>query len=92
MVETEKSVEYRKNIYAQVDMLKAYVEKFEVFVAKDEAALKELCDMMGAIVCRVAEIEDAHVKRIQLMNELSRACSELEESQKKFIEKVNVKA
>ncbi len=89
-METQKSAEYRKNIDEQIDIIRSYINGFELFVPKDETALGELSDMVVAIVQRVKDADDARLKRKRLMDELNRAYVDLEESHKRFAEKVNV--
>ncbi len=53
------AMEYKKTIGEQAEALKLYVEAFEVYMAKDEAALGELYGMMDAIVRKVGELNQS---------------------------------
>ncbi len=88
-METQKSAEYRKNIDEQIEIIRSYISGFELFVPKDESALGEISDLIAAMVQRVKDADDARLKRKRLMDELNRAYVELEESHKRFAEKVN---
>jgi methyl-accepting chemotaxis protein len=90
-VESIKSAEYKKTIDEQIEVIRAYVRDFDLIVPKDETALKELVDMMRAFAQSVKEMDDARIKRKQLLEELNRACGELEESHKKFADSVSTK-
>jgi len=90
-VESGKSIEYRQIIDEQIEVIRAYISGFELLVPKDETALGELGDMMKALAQHVKAMDEARLKRKQLMEELNRAYGELEESHKKFAESVSAK-
>lgn len=90
-METPKSGEYRRAIDEQIWRIKAYADGFELFLPKDEAALGEISDALAAVAGRIAELDEARIKRRRLMGELSRAYGELEESQKRFVENITEK-
>jgi ATP-dependent helicase/DNAse subunit B len=87
-METPRSAEQRRTIDEQLQAIKACVDGFELFVPKDETALDEIAGLMQAVVLKIAEMDEARLKRKRLMAELDRAFSDLEDSQKKFVEKV----
>jgi molybdopterin converting factor small subunit len=58
-MEYPKAIEYKKTIGEQAEALKQYVESFEVYMAKDEAALGELCGMMDSILRKVGELNQS---------------------------------
>lgn len=87
-METQKSAEQRKLIDEQLQTIKAYVDGFELFMPKDEAALAEIADIIGRVAGKVREMDESRIRRRQLMAELNRAFSDLESSQRQFAEKV----
>jgi hypothetical protein len=87
-METEKSAEQRRLIDERLSMIKAYVDGFELFLPKDEAALGEIADMLKRAAERVGEMDESRIKRKRLVGELDKAFTELENSQKQFVEKV----
>ncbi len=87
-METPRSAEQRQTIDEQLQAIKACVDGFELFVPKDETALGEIADLMKAVAERIKGLDESRIKRKQLMAELDRAFSDLEDSQKKFVEKV----
>ncbi len=86
-METQKSAEQRKFIDEQLQIIKAYIDGFELFLPKDETALGEIADIIGSVSDKVKEMDESRIKRKQLMAELDRAFSDLENSQKQFAEK-----
>jgi hypothetical protein len=88
----EQMAENKKTIIEQLEAIVSYVMKFEVLTQKDEAALSELMNIVNTLTLHVYDMDVAQKKRIQLMNELANAYSDLEESQKKFADKVKAKS
>lgn len=84
--------ENRMTVIEQLEAIVSYVNKFEVLTQKDEAALNSLCNMVVSLTQHVQEMDSAQKKRIQLMNELANAYNELEESHKKFADKIKAKS
>ena len=91
-MDNEQMAENRKTIIEQLEAIVGYVSKFEVLTQKDEAALAELRNIVNTLTLHVYDMDAAQKKRIQLMHELANAYNDLEESQKKFAEKVKSKA
>lgn len=87
-METPRSIEQRKLIDERLQTIKACVDGFELFLPKDETALVEIADIMGNVAGKVKEMDESRIKRKQLVAELDRAFSDLENSQKEFVEKV----
>ncbi len=87
-METTRSTELRKSIDEQIALIKSYVDGFELYVQKDEAALADLSEILIALSQRVKEMDEARVKRKRLMSELNRAFVDLEDSQKRFASSV----
>ncbi len=85
-METQKSAEQRKFIDEQLQIIKAYVDGFELFLPKDETALGEIAGIIGDVSEKVKEMDEFRIKRKQLMAELDRAFCDLENSQKQFAE------
>jgi hypothetical protein len=90
-MDNERMAENRKTIIEQLEAIEGYVNKFEVLTQKDEAALTELRNIVNTLTLHVYDMDAAQKKRIQLMNELANAYSDLEESQKKFADRVKAK-
>ena len=87
-METQKSAEQRQFIDEQLQVIKDYVDGFELFLPKDETALGEIADLMRAVAEKMKEMDDSRIKRKQLKAELDRAFSDLESSQKSFAKNV----
>lgn len=87
-METQKSAILKKAIDEQIEIIKSYVDGFEVSVPRDEAALGDIGEILKTVAQRVKEMDEARVKRKQLMDELNEAFVELERSQKQFAESV----
>ncbi len=87
-METTKSMELRRSIDEQISLIKSYVDGFELFVPKDEAALGEIGEILKAAAQRINEIDEARIRRKHLMGELDQAFRELEDSQKRFAKSV----
>ncbi len=87
-METTRSAELRKSIDEQVSQIKSYVDGFELFVPKDEAALDEIADLLKSLARRVGEMDEARMKRRRLMGELNEAFVSLERSQKQFADNI----
>lgn len=90
-MESFKSTEYRKIIDEQIEVIRAYVSGFELIVPKDEAALGELAALIGAFAQHVRELDEARLKRKQLLEQLNREYGELEESHRNFAKSVSAK-
>lgn len=82
----------RKLINDQLEAVSLYVGQFEVLTQKDEAALTDLLGLVNSLTQRIREMDAAQKRRIELMNELAKAYGELEESQKRFADKVKVRS
>jgi hypothetical protein len=91
-MDNEQMAEHRKTIIEQLEAIVCYVSKFEVLTQKDEAALSELRNIVNTLTLHVYDMDAAQKKRIQLMHELANAYNDLEESQKKFADKVKSKS
>jgi len=87
-MESTRSLELRKSIDEQISTIKSYVEGFELFVPKDEAALDEIAEILKGMAQRVVEMDEARLKRKRLVGELTDAFADLETSQKKFAESI----
>jgi vacuolar-type H+-ATPase subunit I/STV1 len=87
-METTRSKELRRAIDEQMQLIRSYVEGFELFVPKDEAALGEIGELLDSAARRVKEIDEARIKRKRLISELNDAFVDLETSQKQFAESV----
>ncbi|WP_148266504.1 hypothetical protein [Methanocella arvoryzae] len=57
---------------------------FKVFSAKDEAAIEEILAALNNLHATVDRIEEAHQRRIILMNEMAKTISAMEEDHKQF--------
>ncbi len=55
-MDSQKAGEYKRSISEQAEAIKQYVTTFEVYMAKDEIALGEICTMMDNIAQRVEVI------------------------------------
>jgi hypothetical protein len=89
-METTRSRELRKSIDEQILLIKSYVDGFELFVPKDEAALGEIADILKSLARRVKEMDEARMKRKRLMGELNNAFAELEDSQNRFAKSAGI--
>ncbi|HTY91407.1 MAG TPA: hypothetical protein VMC84_09540 [Methanocella sp.] len=87
-METPRSIEQRKHIEEQLQVIKAYVDGFELFLPKDETALVEIAGIIDSAEKKVKEMDESRIRRKQLMAELDQAFIDLENSQKQFVEKV----
>jgi hypothetical protein len=87
-VETTRSIELKRSIDEQILLIKSYVDGFELFVPKDEAALGEIDEILKTAAQRIKEMDEARIKRKRLMGELNQAFIELEDSQKRFAKSV----
>jgi hypothetical protein len=87
-METPQSTEQRRLIDEQLQIIKTYVDGFDLFMPKDETALGEIADILKGTADRVKEMDESRLRRKQLMGELDRAFSDLERSQRQFVEKV----
>ncbi len=87
-METTRSIELKKSIDEQILLIKSYVDGFELFVPKDEAALGEIGEILKTAAQRIKEMDEARIKRKRLMGELNQAFIELEDSQKRFAKSV----
>jgi len=90
-VESVKNAEYKKILDEQIEVIRAYVEGFELLVPKDETALKELVDMMRAFAQHAKDMDEARLRRKQLLEQLNREYGELEESHKNFASSIGAK-
>lgn len=91
-MDKQQIAENRMAVIAQLEAIVSYMNKFEVLTQKDEAAFSNLCNMVMGLTQHVQEMDSAQKKRIQLMNELANAYNELEESHKKYAEKIKAKS
>ena len=91
-METPESIELKKAIGEQILLIKSYVDGFELFLPRDEAALGEIGDILGAVAQRVKEMDEARIKRKRLVGELNSAFTELEDSQKRFAKSIGADA
>jgi len=89
-VETTRSMEFKKSIDEQILQIKSYVDGFELFVPKDEAALGEIGDILKAAAQRIKETDEARIKRKRLIGDLNHAFMELEDSQKRFSKSIGI--
>ncbi len=87
-METQKSAMFRKTVEDLISDIESCVDGFEVSMPKDEAALGEICEILGEAARRVREMDEARVKRKLLMHKLNEAFIDLERSQKQFVESV----
>jgi hypothetical protein len=83
-METANSKELRKSIDEQMLQIKSVVDGFELFVPKDEAALREIDGILRTVTGHVREMDEARLKRRHLMGELSKALGDLEDAQGRF--------
>jgi hypothetical protein len=91
-MDKQQIAENRVTVIGQLEAIASYLNRFEVMTQKDEAAFNNLCNMVMGLTQHVQEMDSAQKKRIQLMNELANAYNELEESHKKFADKVKAKS
>jgi hypothetical protein len=90
-METTKSAEHRKIIDEQLGIIKSYVDGFDIFLPKDEAALGQIGEIMKVVAQQVKELDEARLKRKRLFGELDSAFSDLQDSQKKFARDVKAR-
>ena len=74
-------------IEKEAEYIVKYVKSFEVFSARDEAAIGEILAMMNNAHAAIDRIEEAHQKRIVLMREMAKTISAMEDDHKQFASK-----
>jgi hypothetical protein len=87
-METTRSAELRRSIDEQILLIKSYVDGFELFAPKDEAALGEIGELLDSAARRVKEMDEARIRRKKLTDQLNEAFVDLERSQKQFVDRV----
>ena len=86
-MESAKTTENRGLIEKEAEYIINYVRGFRVHTAKDETALAEILSMLNNLHMTVDRIEEAHQRRIILMEEMMKTVSAMEDEQKQFVEK-----
>lgn len=86
-MESAKTTEKRSLIVKETEFINQYVQGFTSYSAKDEAAIGEILTMLTKVHHEIGRIEDAHQKRIVLMNEMLKTVKAMEDDHQQFAEK-----
>lgn len=83
-MKSAKTAEKRNLIEKEAEYIVRYVKGFEVYSARDEAAIGEILTALNNLHATIDRIEESHQKRIVLMNEMSKTVNAMEEDHKQF--------
>lgn len=86
-MKSAKTEEKRNIIEKEAEYIVRYVKGFEVFSARDEAAMSEILTAMNNLHAKIDSIEESHQKRIILMKEMAKTVNAMEEDHKQFASK-----
>lgn len=86
-MESKKTAENRNLIEKEAEFIVQYVKTFQVYSAKDDAAVKEILTELTDLHVRINRIEETHQRRIVLMNEMAKTVNAMEEDHKQFASK-----
>lgn len=86
-MEKPKTGEIKESIEKEAGFIVSYVSGFEVHSRKDQQALNDILNMMANIHTEIIQIEASHLRRIELMKEMSKTIIDMETDYQKFSEK-----
>jgi hypothetical protein len=86
-MEAKKTAENRNLIEKEAEFIVKYVKDFQIYSAKDDAAIREILIELTDLHVRIDRIEESHQRRIILMREMAKTINAMEEDHKQFATK-----